>query len=289
LVEWEAYLAGLTFPDRARAEGLAEQYGQEAATRRVRYHPAGSLDDLAFALRKDRERVRTKVAGLYESIDANQPPVGWSVSSIRQREPDGTWMVQSDVIGPNGAMGFFERGYNPGQQRIELRNAFLRHRGMTDGLPGWVTGVDVPMVPTRGTPTVHYFTLYQLKLLGVAAGTSGVVNSIKMCTIQNVEAILHLHWLRQRYPDGDLGELVAHTVSVEYAETTAVQCGNRLLGTKFVATGECESEIGGVLDHYEDGNPQRRAENDELLAGFSLNRRSVVKWNFGIDLSVVPV
>ena len=105
----------------------------------------------------------------------------------------------------------------------------------------------VPMVATRGTPTVQYFTLYQLKLLGVPAGqvrwwrrwlhglglragpfaVPGLVTSIKMSTIQNVEAIVHLHWLRQRYPAADLSDLVVHTASVEYAETTAVQCGYR--------------------------------------------------------------
>jgi hypothetical protein len=288
-VDWVAYLAGLTAPDRARAEHLAIEYGQEAASRRVRYHPVNSLDELEVGLRRDSRRIRTRVRGLYESIDVSRCPAGWAITNNLQTEADGTRVVQTEVIGPNGATGFFERGYNLREQRVELRNAFLRLAGMTEDLPGWVTGMGVPLVETRGTPTVQYFTLYQLKLLGVPAGqvrwwrrwlhrvglragpfvAPGLVTSIKMSTIQNVESIVHLHWLRQRYPATNLSDLVVHTASVEYAETTAVQCGYRLRGTQYVAAGEWESEIGILLSHFEAGNPLRQADNDNLLAHFS--------------------
>src|SRR5262249_53927582 len=152
------------------AECLTKEYGAEAARRYVRFHPVGSLDEVERALKRDRQKVRTQVRGLYESIEGGQCPVGWTMANILQREADGTLLGTSHVSGPNGATGFFERGFNPAHQRIELRNAFLRLNGMTDELPGWVTGVGVPMVETRGTPTVQYFTLYQLKLLGVPAG-----------------------------------------------------------------------------------------------------------------------
>jgi hypothetical protein len=307
-VDWEAYLAGLSAQERPRAEALAKDYGQEAASRRVCYRPTSSLDELEDALRRDRRRVRTRVPGLYESIDVSRCPVGWTITNNLQTEADGTRVVQTHVVGPNGATGFFERGYNGAQQRIELRNAFLRLAGMTEELPTWVTGMGVPMVASRGTPTVQYFTLYQLKLLGVPAGrvrrwtrllhwarlrsgpfaVPGLVTSIKMSTIQNVEAIMHLHWLRQRYPTTGLSDLVAHTASVEYAETTAVQCGYRLVGTMYIAAGEWENEIGGLLSYFEAGNPQRKADHDNLLARFSFDRQTVMKQNFDIELSVVP-
>jgi hypothetical protein len=308
-VDWEAYLAGLSAQDRPRAEALGKEFGRETASRRVRYHPVSSLEELEDALRRDRRRVRTQVRGLYESIDLSRCPVGWTIANLPvQTEADGTRVAQTDVIGPNGATGFFARGYNAVQQRIELREAFLRLAGMTDQLPKWVTGMSIAMVPDQGTPTVQYFTLYQLKLLGVPAGqvrwwrrllhmvrlragpfaAPGVVTSIRMSTIQNVEAIVHLHWLRQRYPATDLSDLVVHTESVKYAETTAVQCGYRLVGTKYVAAGESEDEIGTLLALYEDGNPQREADHDNLLARFSFNRQTVMKQNFDIELAVVP-
>jgi hypothetical protein len=308
-VDWEAYLAGLSAQERPRAEALAREYGQEAASHRVRYHPTSSLNELVDALRRDRRRVRTQVPGLYESIDVSWCPVGWTITNNLQTEADGTRVVQTDVVGPNGATGFFERGYNAAEQRIELRAAFLRLAGMTDQLPGWVTGMGVPMVETRGTPTVQYFTLYQLKLLGVPAGqvrwwrrllhwmglragpfaAPGLVTAIKMSMIHNVEAIVHLHWLRQRYPTTGLSDLIAHTASVEYADTTAVQCGYRLVGTKYVAAGESEDEIHALLYLYEDGNPEREADHDNLLARFAFDRQTVMKQNFDIELAVVPV
>jgi hypothetical protein len=167
----------------------------------------------------------------------------------------------------------------------------------------------VPMVPAQGTPTVQYFTLYQLKLLGVPAGQAsccrrwcykkglragpfavpGVVASIKMSTIQNMETIVHLHWLRQQYPDATLGYLIVHTASVDYAETTAVQCGYTCVGTEYVAGREWEDEIGNLMDDFEDGNAAWKAAHDNLLARFSFSRRTVMKQNFDIEISVEPL
>jgi hypothetical protein len=307
-VEWDAYLAGLSAQDRTRAERIAEEYGPEAASRLVRYQLVSSPGELEAALRRGRRRVRARVRGLYESIDTSRVPAGWTVANDIQREADGTLVARTDVAGPNGATGFFERGYNARDRRVDLRNAFLRLNGMTEELPAWVTGVGTPMVATRGTPTVQYFTLYQFRLLGVPAGrvrwwrrllhrtrlragpfaAPGLVTSVKMSTIQNVEVIVHLHWLRRRHPAADLSDLVAHTASVDYAETTVVQCGYRLAGTRYVAAGEWENEIGVLLAHFEAGNPTRAAEHDDLLARFSFDRGTVMKQNFDIELSVVP-
>ena len=308
-MNWDEYLAGLAEHDRVPAVRLAVEFGEEAVSRRVRFHPVDSLSELEESLRRDSRRVRKQVRRLYESIDPSKCPSGWSIVSRLQTEADGTLLVSSDVIGPNGATGFFERGYNRAQQRIDLRNAFLRHNGMTDELPRWVTDVGVPLVGSRGTPTIQYFTLYQFKLLGVPAGqihwwgrllyrsrlrtgpftTPGVVTSIKLSTIQNLEVIMHLHWLRQRYSATELSDLIAHTASVEYAETTAVQCGYRHLETKYVTAGEWENRIEVLLSFFEDGNLQRQVEHDKLLTRFSFDRRTVMKQNFDIELSVVPV
>src|SRR5262249_21936126 len=146
-VDWEAYLAGLIAEERPRAEALAKEYGQEAASRRVRYHPASSLDELEDALRRESQRVRTQVPGLYESIDVNQPPTDWIIQNPEgiRREADGTLVIHTDVTGPNGATGFFERGFYAADNRIELRQAFLRMDGMTRGLPHWVTGTEIEM------------------------------------------------------------------------------------------------------------------------------------------------
>ena len=56
-----------------------------------------------------------------------------------------------------------------------------------------------------------------------------------------------------------------------------------------MAAGEWENEIGDLLTYFEAGNPQRKAENDDLLARFSFDRQTIMKQNFDIELSVAPV
>jgi hypothetical protein len=308
-VDWAAYLAGLPPSDRTRAEQLAEQYGQGAATRRVRYHPVSSVGDLEDALRKGHRRVSKQVGGLYESIDAERCPAGWDMVHTPQIEPDGTHALQTSVTGPHGEKGFFERAYAPAEQRVELRKAFLRLSGMTEALPAWITEVAVPMDSKRGTPTFLYFTICQFKILGVPAGQarlwrrwlyglglragpfihSGVVRSVKMSSIQHVETIMHLHWLRQRYPSADLSELIIHTPSFDYAETTVVQCGYRIEETKYSAANEVQQELNFLLAFQEQGNNRRVADNAALMQRYSCGRSTTVRMAFDIELSLSPV
>jgi hypothetical protein len=307
-VNWETYIAGLAPADLPHAQRLLGEYGREMAEAHVLYNPVASVAELENSLKKKRNRISTVVPGLYESINIHQPPTGWSVVNSLQTEPDGTVLARTDIIGPNGARGFFERGYHAADRRLELRNAFLQQRGMTDKLPAWVAGSGVPMNPRRGTPTVQYFTLYQLKLLKVPAGRRewwrgllhrfrvrsgpfaepGVVASIKMSTIQNIETILHLHWLRLQHPGTDPSELIVHTASVQYAETTAVLCGYRVTGARYVVGGEWEEPIDLLMNHFEAGNLNRVAENDQSLARYSLTRATVMKQNFDVELTVEP-
>jgi hypothetical protein len=136
-VEWEEYLDGLTETDRQRAADLAREYGQEAASHYVRYHLVLSPDELEDGLKRDRRRVRTQVRGLYESIDVDRCPTDWTITNAIQTT-DGTRVVRTDVTGPNGAKGFFVRGFNPAQQRVELREALLRLEELTEAIPSWV-------------------------------------------------------------------------------------------------------------------------------------------------------
>ena len=55
------------------------------------------------------------------------------------------------------------------------------------------------MLPGGGSPTIQYMTIYQLKKLGVPA-RSATVKQITMQDIENVETIVHLHWLTQQFP-----------------------------------------------------------------------------------------
>jgi len=114
------------------------------------------------------------------------------------------------------------------------------------------------------------------------------VGSIKMSTIQNIETILHLHWLKQHHPGTELSELIVHTASVQYAETTAILCGYRVRGANYVPGNEWENQINGLMTYFEGANPQRIAENDQNLARYALTRATVMKQNFNIELTVEP-
>lgn len=307
-MEWEQYLAGLSAEDRARSEGLAGEHGVEAARRHVRYHPVQAVAELEQALKRESQRVRGPVPGLYESIDVHRDPPGWQRRDRPiETEVDGTTVLHSDVLGPNGTRGVFERAFHPGVRRVELRYAFLLLGGANEGLPAWVSGMGVPLVPGRGTPTVQYFTLCQLKLLGVPAGRrpwwgrlmyrsglragpfaqSGALRTIRMRQIQNIDTIIHLQWMRERHPGAPLGGLIAHTASVGYGETTATLCEYRV-EQRSVIGGDL-APIGTLLAFQEQGNALRAAKHDDLLRRFGYLRSTRMLMNFDIDLAVVPL
>ena len=51
---------------------------------------------------------------------------------------------------------------------------------------------------------------------------------------------------------------------------------------------EWERPIDDLMTFFEAGNSQRRADNDALLARYSLAHRTVMKQHFDIELSVEP-
>ena len=107
-----------------------------------------------------------------------------------------------------------------------------------------------------------------------------------MSDIQNVETIVHLHYLRDQN-GGDLGDLVVHTPSIKYAETTALQSGYARADVPLVMGGQ-ETPIDEVLDFQERGNPRRRQEHEEILAKYRYGRSTVMLWGFDIDFLVRP-
>jgi hypothetical protein len=107
-----------------------------------------------------------------------------------------------------------------------------------------------------------------------------------MSDIQNVEAIVHLHYLREKV-GGEVGDLVQYTASMQYAETTAIQTGYARSGPPLVMGGQ-ETPIRDVLEFQERGNRARRAEHDQILAKYGYNRDTVMLWGFDVDFLVRP-
>jgi hypothetical protein len=284
-------LARVLAIDPPTTRRLLRTYGEELLER-LATQPFKDHAKLEAALAKQRAQVKDGVRGLYESTD--RPPDGWHLVDDENGvivEPDGTRRLRTTAQGPNGAYGYFERAYNPKTKELELRMAFLKRTGSDKALPNMVSKQpgSPEMIDGKGTPTVQWITLHQMRKLGVPVGGEGSTPGIKkvhLSDIQNVETIAHLHYLRNTI-GGDLSDLVAHTASVKYAETTAVQSGYRRVDLPVVMGGQ-ETPIRDLLEFQEGGNPQRRAENNAILARYGFDRDTVMRWGFNIDFPVRP-
>jgi hypothetical protein len=284
-------LARILAIDPPTTRRLIRIYGEELLER-LATQPFTDHAELEGALVKQRAQVKDGVRGLYESTDRS--PDGWHLVDDESGvivEADGTRRLRTTVQGPNGAYGYFERAYNPKTKELELRMAFLKRTGSDKALPNMVSKQpgSPEMIDGKGTPTVQWVTLHQMRKLGVPVGGEGStpgIEKVHLSDIQNVETIVHLHYLRNTI-GGDLSDLVIHTASVKYAETTAVQSGYRRVDLPVLMGGQ-ETPIRDLLEFQERGNPQRRAENNAILARYGFDRDTVMRWGFNIDFPVRP-
>jgi len=221
-------------------------------------------------------RVTAPVPGLYEAVDPGFQPTGWQ---FRDRgpphpHPDHPGLVQitTDVVAPNGGRGWIERSYDPVTKTVVLENAFLER------LPSWIDA-GTPMVPGKGTPTVTYLTLRQMKMLGADFGE---VKRFKMSTIQNIEAVMQLEHLRRQ--GMSLDEAIGQTHSVTYATTSIQQSGHDVGAITMDRTGAFKWQLEAMMDHF--GMPEPRRE--ELLKKYKLNRYAEVLVNFDIYIELRP-
>ena len=279
--------------DAKEGARLLREYGRDIVNY-LRTNPLTSLGELEDILANQRARVTEKVGGLYEGIDTTKPPEGgWKFENGQgvYLDTDGvTKVIETKVRGPNGAEGVFERAYNPVTKKLELRRAFLRMRGAKKTLPSMVPkqGGEPEMVEGKGTPTVQYITLYQMKQLSVPLGeiSAAGVKTIHMSNIQNVETIIHVHWLRQRFSGASFSELIEFTASMKYAETSAIQTGYRRSGPPSVSGGD-QQEIRKLLGFQENGKPELIAKNKKLLDKYGFSRDTRMLMGFDIDFPVI--
>ena len=265
---------------------LIRIYGEELLER-LKTQPFTTHRELENALAKQRAEVKNSVHGLYESTD--EPPKGWNlVSEGPLVDPQGVRVVRTTVYGPHGTEGFFERAYDPKTGTLELRRAFRQRGGSKIALPAMVSkqGDSPEMIAGKGTPTVQYISLHQMRLLGVPVGQGGGrgLQKIHMSDIYNAEAVIHLHYLRSTI-GGSYQELVQYTPSVKYAETTAIQSGYRRSSTP-VVTGGYVKRIDSLLEFQEKGDPSRIADNNKLLAKYGFDRGTPMFMGFNIDFTV---
>lgn len=226
-------------------------------------------------------RVTEPVPGLYDSIDPKTPPAGWKFTDQTRNSPRGI-QITTEVTSPDGKSGWIQRTYDSKTKTLIMENAFLQD------LPSWIE-VGVPMVKGKGTPTVTYLTLRQLKSTGVGIGE---LKKIKMSTIQNVEAILELN---QFVKNGvEIDEAVARTHSVRYATTSIEQSGHQIASVHLDRGGAWEKPVGFLMEHYETGGgqhiptPEVVQRHEALLTKYGAKRADVMLMNYDILIDVSP-
>jgi len=152
----------------------------------------------------------------------------------------------------------------------------------------------------RGTPASVYFTLQQMRAAKIpygAPGSAGGIQSVRLSQIQNMETLVHLQWLRQRYPQAALEDLVADTAIVKYGETIANQAGYRVVHIEVDMSNSWMTTAGEQSDYY--ARPARaqirgmtpeavRLENQRVLARFGISPGAPLPANFDVVLHVRP-
>lgn len=206
-------------------------------------------------------RIRTPIKGLYEGIDIANPPKGWKFKQEFSSNANGS-NLKITVTGPNGQTGMFERAYDPAKHQLIMKNAFGKD------LPTWVDTSGTPMVTGKGIPTNAFMTMYEMRRMGI---TYGSLKTVKMSTIQNMQAVLELESLRRKGIPID--EAILRTHSVQYAESSLIQSGHEVVGAKVILNNKAETaEIGDYMRHYERGDPRLISEHDRLLQQFNMSR-----------------
>ncbi len=276
--EEKAYLEEALATTRAKASGAGEVATRESSDGKSLSGEGSGKAEPQDPASAGQSRVSEPRPGVFEDVDPTNGPTRWVFDDSPVRgEPDGTRVIETTIT-VDGKQGYMERAYNPQTKVLEMRNAFLEE------LPRWAQD-GTPMVEGKGTPTVTYLTIRQMKLLG--ADYSGLTK-VKMSTIQNLKAIIQLHVLRARGVDPNHAVLRTH--SIQYAETAILQSGHRVVGAK--VTGDIwNKKLDFLMKHYEQGDPDVAARHDKLIHDFGeglVTRDTEVWMNYDILVDVVP-
>lgn len=237
---------------------------------------------------RSKGRVEEPVPGLMASIDPLSTPDGWTIKDSYpkpRRETPHLIEVRTDVVDPQGREGFVHRGYDTEKKQFVMLNAFLIKPGESpsSGVQRMIQHSDPVMIENKGTPTQTFLTLRQIKLLEQKAGMNmATLTKVKMSTIQNIEALLQLESLRRKGLSPS--EAVMQTHSKQYAESTLIQAGKRIVSGKVV--GGVETPIGDLLKHYENGQTNRRENFAKLLEQYGIARTDKVLWDYNIEFEV---
>lgn len=167
------------------------------------------------------------VEGLYDSIDVLHKPNGFDfVDEILEQSNYGK-QVTTEFYNSNG---YFIRNFD------KVKKIFTFNHGFLQDLPKWVTDVKKALVEGKGIPTQAYFTLRQMKLLGIAKGE---IQIVKMAQIQNLETMGYIYKTMKEKGFTKLSEVdILAAPSNEYMKTVMTQAGYQLRTGEIIEKGK---------------------------------------------------
>ncbi len=215
---------------------------------------ATSLDDLARTVERERRRIRTPIsAEFYSDMAPGTPdPLGFRFRDHITDFPGGNREAVSEVFIGQLEVGGFKRAlYRNDDGTVSIG---MQMSELYDNAPGWVGTARRNFLgdnATRpGIPVSLYMNARTFSQLGVEFADPRV-RSVLISNITNGQTAIELHWLQRAYPDTPLDELIRYTHSYRYAETTLIQAGFRVTGTRIVpkrtyGRTTAESLLGGL-------------------------------------------
>ncbi len=226
---------------------MIDKFGADVVGYVLTYHRFVDLPTLRLRVRRKKERNLVRDPGLWGGLDTTQD--SFDIDGIHfevikdSRIPDeGEWRSREIILEITTAEGLkgtmfraFDRekadGRNPRPARLVFESADLEqfveaNRKFVD-IPGLT-------VTDRGVPLQMLASLWAFKRAGVEPAEIG---QARMMLVSNRDTCLQLDWLAKQFPGVPMGELIAHTHSYLYAESTLAQMGLQIVGVDVTGDG----------------------------------------------------
>jgi hypothetical protein len=237
----------------------------------------------------------------YTDIDPAKLPKDYKVKDVYDNgiEPttgqpipdaDGTITLRTEVIGPKGETGSVSRSYNPRTRELKLVDSQL------DRLPRDIPATGTAMVEGRGYPRWAYFSMRQMRILGVNPGAPAKVIASEVLHVKTLIA-LHLatggNASRAGDPAKATGDVLAKTPMYHMTNQQLLAAGTEIKSAK-IEDGSVTT-IGSIMKTWEDGTPAGAArkqlidDHNDMLKKAGMTRLTPVLQNFHIVLETVPI
>jgi len=212
--------------------------------------------------------------------------------------PDEDGFVKMTVLGPYGSpnnakKAFVIRSFEDG--------TFTLKEGFIHDASAWINvGLDVPLVPGKGVPTIQFMTLRLMKKFGIGfAGSGEDLHTVILFELVNTRMNIHVHWLHTKYfptkaleeiaDNPKFSELLMETPTVVFANDLLKKAGYEITGVRLNIDIAKQSRPSpkGVMTHFKVGKDGETAE--EFLKRFGLPDDARVPINYDIELKVKAI